>query len=305
MGTLIDLTGQVFGKLTVIERDMSKPKGKAYWICRCECGNTKSIVGTDLRSGKTSSCGCKIAEAAKNNRRKLEGERFGRLTVIKDSGQRKSEKVVWECQCDCGQIVFVPTTYLTSGDTKSCGCLQRERTAETARKDLSNERFGSLLALRPTTKRKAGMIVWECQCDCGNIHFASTSDLTTGNVMSCGCTRESRGALKIAQLLRDNNIVFQTEFAFNDCRFLDTNRVARFDFYVNKKYLIEFDGIQHFKATSGWNTQEKYEYTHEHDVFKNNYCKQHNIPLIRIPYTQEQKLTIQDLLLETTSFRVV
>ena len=86
MGALIDLTGQKFGKLKVIERDFSKPKGKAYWICKCDCGTIKSIVGTDLRSGRTSSCGCGIALAARNHKRKLEGERFGRLTVIADSG---------------------------------------------------------------------------------------------------------------------------------------------------------------------------------------------------------------------------
>jgi hypothetical protein len=53
------LEGQIFGKLTVIERDKTKPTGRdAYWICKCECGNTCSIRSTDLTKGKTKSCGC-------------------------------------------------------------------------------------------------------------------------------------------------------------------------------------------------------------------------------------------------------
>lgn len=58
----------------------------------------------------------------------LIGSRFEKLTVrLKtiDNG-----KVMWECVCDCGSIVFVPTGNLRSGNTRSCGCLQRERTIE-------------------------------------------------------------------------------------------------------------------------------------------------------------------------------
>lgn len=59
--TLIDLTGQVFGRLTVLERDMEKPIGKscpAYWKCRCQCGNLVSVRSDHLRDTTTSSCGC-------------------------------------------------------------------------------------------------------------------------------------------------------------------------------------------------------------------------------------------------------
>ena len=58
---LIDITGQRFGRLVVLHRDESKPKGhghKAYWICKCDCGNIKSIKGESLRRGLTKSCGC-------------------------------------------------------------------------------------------------------------------------------------------------------------------------------------------------------------------------------------------------------
>lgn len=61
MGKLIDLTGQRFGRLTVIRR--APPEGyrtdtSALWVCRCDCGNEKIISGMMLRNGRTRSCGC-------------------------------------------------------------------------------------------------------------------------------------------------------------------------------------------------------------------------------------------------------
>lgn len=54
---LIDLTGQVFGRLTVIRREGSKGPYPA-WRCRCECGNETVIRGASLKNGNTKSCGC-------------------------------------------------------------------------------------------------------------------------------------------------------------------------------------------------------------------------------------------------------
>ena len=56
----------------------------------------------------------------------LTGKRFGRLVVLKDTGKRKKRQKVWMCKCDCGNIKEVITSYLTSGDTKSCGCYRKE-----------------------------------------------------------------------------------------------------------------------------------------------------------------------------------
>lgn len=53
--------------------------------------------------------------------------------------------------------------------------------------DLTGRCFGRLTALRPTDALKHGKVVWECQCDCGALHYATTSHLTSGNVQSCGC----------------------------------------------------------------------------------------------------------------------
>lgn len=62
MGKFIDLTGQKFGKLTVIKRDTDKSKinetNKTLWLCECECGNEVTVTRTNLMTGNTKSCGC-------------------------------------------------------------------------------------------------------------------------------------------------------------------------------------------------------------------------------------------------------
>lgn len=61
------------------------------------------------------------------NKLDLTGQRFGRLVVVRDSGERTSAKgVIWECRCDCGEISFVSRANLKNGNTKSCGCLDKE-----------------------------------------------------------------------------------------------------------------------------------------------------------------------------------
>ena len=84
MSKIMDLTGQKFGRWTVLERDLSK-KGTAYWICECECGTKKSVCGSSLRGGVSSSCGCFKAENSRTNNGKFideTGNKYGKLTVL-------------------------------------------------------------------------------------------------------------------------------------------------------------------------------------------------------------------------------
>lgn len=57
-GRMNDLTGMEFEKLRVLERDMTRTGGNARWICKCACGNIKSVVGSKMLSGAIKSCGC-------------------------------------------------------------------------------------------------------------------------------------------------------------------------------------------------------------------------------------------------------
>jgi len=127
----------------------------------------------------------------------LSGQRFGRLVAIRPTEQRKRGFVVWECKCDCGNTAYVVGSKLTYGNTRSCGCLRKEDAAKRSSKnimDLTGQRFGRLIAVRPTEERKRGFIIWECQCDCGNIAYVIGSSLTHGKRKSCGCLRKENTA---------------------------------------------------------------------------------------------------------------
>lgn len=127
--TNADLTNQVFGWLTVIEKT-EKPKDapendrSIWWKCQCVCKEYVNVRTSNLTNKITTSCGCK-------KRKKLDGEKFNSLTVIEDSGRRnKSRKVIWKCRCDCGNICYVPTDHLTLGVQYSCGCLNSKGEAK-------------------------------------------------------------------------------------------------------------------------------------------------------------------------------
>lgn len=76
----------------------------------------------------------------------LTGKRFGRLTVIEFAGT-KGRNAFWKCQCDCGRVIVVKSCYLTSGDTKSCGCLKLERVASlTAKHKMSKTKIFNVWA---------------------------------------------------------------------------------------------------------------------------------------------------------------
>ena len=78
MGRKIDLTGQRFGRLFVISEDGKDPYGNYMWKCRCDCGNTRTVVSNSLRRGLTTSCGCYQREVQLEVN-KTHGERRSRL----------------------------------------------------------------------------------------------------------------------------------------------------------------------------------------------------------------------------------
>ena len=138
-----DLTGQRFGKLVVSASDGAQG-GKRRWVCRCDCGNLKSVRGDHLRTGATRSCGCGMAP----ERMDLTGQEIGRLLVLAQAPTAKTGHTRWTCRCECGNQVDVYTFALNSGRTRSCGCL-----AEDTRYARRGERRSASVSYRTTHKR--------------------------------------------------------------------------------------------------------------------------------------------------------
>lgn len=105
---------KLFGELKVLEYVNSKTV-----ICKCSCGKIVSVYSSNLKSGNTKSCGCKNPSSSISL--DIMNQRFGRLTAIKYL-YSKNGLALWECLCDCGNLIIVQRPNLISGTTKSCGC---------------------------------------------------------------------------------------------------------------------------------------------------------------------------------------
>ena len=138
---------------------------------------------------------------------------------------------------------------------------------------------------------------WKCKCDCGNFYIANGHQLKNQTLQSCGCLK-SVGEQKIASILQEHNILFEREKIFSDFK------PYRYDFYVNKSYIIEYDGKQHFQDYSWGNEKHSKEETQKKDLLKNQYCFKNQIPIIRIPYTHLNTIRLTDLLIETSPFLI-
>ena len=116
--------------------------------------------------------------------RKLEGQKFGRLTVLHDIGSDGHYRL-WECLCDCGQFVIVNTGLLTTGRTKSCGCLR----SETSRKSVKNIAGHNKL---PIGEANLTRVFWNYKYNAKkrNLEFLLTKkqfkELTQQNCFYCG-----------------------------------------------------------------------------------------------------------------------
>lgn len=131
-----DLTGERFGKLTVIKfagfRQNSRQR-VAVWECRCDCGNICEAEGTLLSSGRKRSCGCiRVASG------RLKGMQFGKLTVLGEDMQNHTtlRKVI--CRCSCGKEITAAFRDLKKGKITSCGC---DKAGEAGRSSFLDRQF--------------------------------------------------------------------------------------------------------------------------------------------------------------------
>lgn len=230
------------------------------------------------------------------------GNTYGYLTVVERAENTKEGRAMWKCKCKCGNETIVLGKHLRSGNTKSCGCYQRERAAQ-ANMDrvgsLVGQKFGKLTVVcengfitHSSGKRSR---IYYCECECGNIvPSAQHQYLAYGDLTSCGCIR-SKGEYQIEQLLKEHNIEYIREYSFGD---LVDDLPLRFDFAIFKNSqllcLIEFQGEQHYNPSNGFYNETIV----EHDKMKREYCDKNNIKLIVVNYKRNYDIKYEDLRLE-------
>jgi hypothetical protein len=122
-----DLTGQVFGELTVLQKaEYQRKNGGIWWLCKCSCGAEYEVPGTLLMTGRRTHCGSKI-HSRNYATTDITGRRFNRLTALYPTEQRDDKgSVIWHCRCDCGNELNVSYNNLVYCNMKSCGCQKKE-----------------------------------------------------------------------------------------------------------------------------------------------------------------------------------
>lgn len=239
------------------------------------------------------------------------GNTYGYLTVIERAPNNNEGRAMWKCKCKCGNEIVVLGKHLRSGNTKSCGCYQRERAIESNLNrggNLIGQRFGKLVVLE-----EDGFIVgqngkrhrlWKCKCDCGNTCSIQHQYLTYGDTKSCGCIN-SVGNITINRLLTLAHVNFDTEYEFSDC--ICNTMPYRFDFALkdsnnNLLGLIEYQGDIHFTYRDvGWNTKASFDERVRRDKEKFDYCQKNNIKLYYITYKDDIEEKLKEILDELYS----
>ena len=122
-----DLTGQVFGKLTVLSLSHINKNQTSIWLCKCECSKTTKLSAAKLRNGHTKSCGClqeRRYKTAKEVCRHI-GEKYHGLTIIAVHGYN-GKYIHVLTRCICGNFHTAPLRNILKGKTKSCGCYKKQ-----------------------------------------------------------------------------------------------------------------------------------------------------------------------------------
>lgn len=243
------------------------------------------------------------------------GQKYGRWTVKEvgvydpfSNATRKRKKVLCECSCKDHTLRYLNAHQLTAGLSKSCGCLAHEQLAKrnAAKSSVQvGNRYGKLIIIKDLGFRKQASRDknerWSlCKCDCGNTVEVSNNMLQSGWKKSCGCMT-SHGEFLIERMLQEYNINYKKQYSFDDL-VTKTNTKLRFDFAIftknnELKFLIEFDGRQHFDGPEAkWTNSDSLAEIQYRDNLKNEYCKKNNILLKRIPYTDIKIITLEKIL---------
>ena len=299
----ISYIGEIFGNFKIVDFVIDKD-GRFAFKCMCLCQEGKEnpkydiIPPSKVINGKRISCGCKKGNVQYNNSFYI-GKTYGSLTVLETIGNNhRGEGVLFRCHCKhCNDNnVIVGARHVVYGRINTCGkllCQKKEDVFNTKYRDNAyiGQVFGYLKVLSiapPNIKDKGVRWVCECQRD-GNITTAIASAVVMGNNISCGCLN-STAEVYIEEILRKYNILYKSEYSFNDLRGAKGYKL-RYDFGILDNMgklicLIEYDGGQHRSVKNMYGStkkqkEENYKRQKEHDRLKTEYAKNHNIPLYR------------------------
>lgn len=285
--------GEQYGHFEIVSRDTSK--SREYYFIKClNCGKIqeKSVRYDGIKNHSIGrKCICD---------KDLTGEIFGFLKVIdidyEKTKARKDSYYFCKClKCNRDKLVSVRGSYLKNGATKSCGCLNDE----SHRKDIRGQVFNNFIILDVdyektyNEKRKGTGTYWKIKCqNCGQERSVSAREIFQNKIPICFCENNSfsKGENKIYHILNSLKINFKQQKKYEDLR-SEHNVNLRFDFFLEDyNTVIEYQGIQHYEPVEYFGGLDNLIACQQRDTLKRQYCNEHNIKLIEIPYWDYDKL---------------
>ena len=185
--------------------------------------------------------------------------------------------------CEYCGIEYETTDKKQANCSSRCRDDSRRKTHKQFVEELIEEHEGIIVPLEMYVSANDNI---KCQCLLCGKEYNKPSHRYIGRYKEgCSC-RLSKGEVEVRRWLEEHNIIFKEQYSFDDLKY--KNKLL-FDFAIIEdskvKILIEYDGVQHYKS-KGWG-EKKFRTQRLKDSIKDNYCKENNIELLRIPYWEQ------------------
>lgn len=252
------------------------------------CGYIYKVLPSGILNGN------KCPNCSRNKKKNTEEFKMEISNLVKDEYELLSQytnaitKVTIKHN-KCNNIYHVtPSNFLTGYRCPKCASEEVARKQTKTHDDFISEVYNlvgndyTILGKYDVAKKNIQII----HNKCGHIFKMSPSNFLRGQ--RCPRCNESKGETLIREYLKYNNINFESQYKIAECKKI---RPLPFDFAIfnnnNLQFLIEYDGELHYKEKGIGNDLKQQQ---QHDEIKNTYCRENNIPLLRIPYWEKNNL---------------
>lgn len=207
---------------------------------------------------------------------------YGNQFEVLSEYKNNETKIKLKCN-HCGNIIEKKPVKMTGSSREGCYICSGKfkKTTEYFKNELNDKFPGEFEVLEEYKNARTPIKIKRNKC--GHVHNISPDNLLRGKgCPKCGI-KQSKYMNTVEDYLTEKNIKYVKEKVFDDCRNI---RPLPFDYYIEDlNVCIEVDGEFHYETNSVYsNDIESYHLIHKRDSIKNEYCKNNNIKLIRLPY---------------------